>query len=243
MLNRKPMLKNQIDILIKLQSVQSEAAEIKADLNRVFEKINTIDMQRQDFEKTLSDTSSLIEELTGEYRTFETDAKMNQSQVEKSQEKLRSVKTNKEYQASLKEIEELKARNSQLEDEMLECLDQIDAAEKVLAERKIEFQQFSRELDDKKNEIEKEAAEGEAKLDRLITEERDVAEVADTELLEIFKSVKKKQTMGRAIVPVTDAVCHGCNVNLPPQMYNELQKCDKLQFCPNCQRIIYWSQA
>ncbi|MCD4805390.1 MAG: nucleotide-binding protein, partial [Desulfobacterales bacterium] len=26
----------------------------------------------------------------------------------------------------------------------------------------------------------------------------------------------------------------------PPQMYNDLQRCDSLKFCPNCQRIIYY---
>jgi uncharacterized protein len=44
-------------------------------------------------------------------------------------------------------------------------------------------------------------------------------------------------------VPVSDAVCNGCNVNLPPQLYNELQRSDTLRYCPNCQRIIYWKEA
>ncbi|MEE9535799.1 MAG: C4-type zinc ribbon domain-containing protein, partial [Desulfobacterales bacterium] len=35
------------------------------------------------------------------------------------------------------------------------------------------------------------------------------------------------------------AVCQGCNVNIPPQLYNELQRFDTLMFCPHCQRIIY----
>jgi len=37
-------------------------------------------------------------------------------------------------------------------------------------------------------------------------------------------------------------VCSGCNVNLPPQMYNEIQRFDRIRFCPNCQRIVYWRE-
>jgi predicted nucleic acid-binding Zn-ribbon protein len=41
-------------------------------------------------------------------------------------------------------------------------------------------------------------------------------------------------------VPAVNSICNGCNVNIPPQMYNELQRCKSVKLCPNCQRIIYW---
>jgi predicted nucleic acid-binding Zn-ribbon protein len=48
---------------------------------------------------------------------------------------------------------------------------------------------------------------------------------------------------GIAISQVVNATCSGCNMNIPPQMYNELQKRDSLKFCPNCERIIYWKNG
>ena len=125
-------MKEQINILIKLQKIESEAAEVSAMLKSVSEKIKNVDLQRETFEQAIIDRTVLIEDLTKKYRSFEADAAQNQAQVEKSREKLRSVKTNKEYQSSLKEIEDLKARNAQIEDEMLEHLDQIDGLEKTL---------------------------------------------------------------------------------------------------------------
>ncbi len=44
-----------------------------------------------------------------------------------------------------------------------------------------------------------------------------------------------------AIAKVEDAVCEGCHMNIPPQMYNELQRFESLMYCPQCQRIIYSS--
>ena len=43
-----------------------------------------------------------------------------------------------------------------------------------------------------------------------------------------------------AIVDVKMQVCQGCNMNIPPQMYNELQRGISLKYCPSCERIIYW---
>ena len=42
------------------------------------------------------------------------------------------------------------------------------------------------------------------------------------------------------IVPVDDGVCSGCNIMIPPQSYNDLQRGQQILSCPNCQRLIYW---
>ncbi|HFB84009.1 MAG TPA: hypothetical protein ENJ72_04385, partial [Thermodesulfatator sp.] len=38
---------------------------------------------------------------------------------------------------------------------------------------------------------------------------------------------------------VNDAICEGCHMNIPPQLYNELMRDNRLMECPLCQRIIY----
>ena len=48
------------------------------------------------------------------------------------------------------------------------------------------------------------------------------AAATDAVLLDIFKQQLMKQSDGIAIVAVENAVCQGCNMNIPPQMFNEL---------------------
>jgi hypothetical protein len=43
-----------------------------------------------------------------------------------------------------------------------------------------------------------------------------------------------------AVAPVQQAICMGCHMNIPAQLFNELQRFDELRFCPHCHRIIYW---
>ena len=64
----------------------------------------------------------------------------------------------------------------------------------------------------------------------------------DEALLQRFTRVKAGQADGRALVPVHNATCRGCNVNIPPQMYNELHRGDSLRHCPNCQRLVSWEE-
>jgi len=235
-------MKEQIEILIQLQRVELEAAGIRDMLEKLPGEIDELESQHRVFEDIIAEKASLIEELSKKYRSCEADVKTNQAKVDKSRDKLASVKTNKEYQSSLKEIDDLKAINSRIEDEMLECLENIDAAEALLREKNDEFESLSQDLGDQKRKLEAQAVEGKDRLNQLEKEEQQISGLAPSELLGIFNNVKKKQARGIVIVPVSDAKCHGCHVTLPPQMYNEMQKGDKLYFCPNCQRIVYWKQ-
>jgi uncharacterized protein len=231
-------MKEQIKVLVKLQHLDAESIRIKSTLNDVSKKLKHLDSSLEEIEQTIKDQESVLDGLKKQYRDYESDVKLNLAKINKSQEKLRSVKTNKEYQSLLKEIEDVKSKNSSIEDIMIECLDRIDEAEAIIATKKDEYLQLSDHIKSEKQSIEHDAEIDKKKLDELDTDRKNVSGLIDAQLLKIYLVIKEQQE-GLAVVPVKDAVCHGCNVNLPPQLYNELFRYDSLKFCPNCHRIIY----
>ena len=143
----------------------------------------------------------------------------------------------------LKEIEDGEAKNSDIEDQMLECLDRIDEAEKNITAKQEEFAELSESIKAEKEKIHQEAEQDRQKLAKLDSETKEIYTRVETDLLEKYNMVKAQQFGGLVVVSVKDAVCSGCNMNIPPQMYNELQRRDALKFCPNCHRIIYWDES
>jgi len=232
-------MKEQINVLVKLQHLDTENIRIKSTLNNVSKKLENLDSRLEEIEHAMEKKESVLHELKKQYRDYESDVKINLAKINKSQEKLRSVKTNKEYQSMLKEIDDVKLKNSSIEDKMIECLDQIDEIEKTIVKKKNEYLQFADHIKNEKNSIEHEAEIDQQKIDELDIERKNVSGLIDSQLLKTYLVIKEQHRGGIAVVPVKDAVCHGCNVNLPPQLYNELFRYDSLKFCPNCQRIIY----
>ena len=57
-------------------------------------------------------------------------------------------------------------------------------------------------------------------------------------LLRKYEQIREKRD-GVAMVGVTNGVCLGCYMNVPPQLYNELLREDKLHACPTCNRLLY----
>jgi len=229
-----------LNSLLKLQKIEIEISSIEAKLSTVDHRLEVLDKKLLDYQQMIDEQKSLIDELNQKYRSYESDVQMHLDRIKKSEAKLSTVKTNKEYQSSLKEIEDLKNMTSEKEDDMIEFLDRIEKAENILKEKMAEFSEIESQIKTEKEHIQKEAEEGRQRLGNLGADLETVSGGIDAEMLATFNQIKANQADKIGIVAVKDAVCQGCHMNIPPQMYNELQRGDSLKKCPVCERIIYW---
>ncbi len=234
-------MREQIAILVRLQAIDSDIQEIEKRLGKVDGEMAGLDLEIETFVSAMKEKASVHEEYQRRYRSLESDANMNLPKIAKSKEKLASVKTNKEYQALLKEIEDLKTANSTLEDQMLEILEQSDNAETQIRDKKQAFETAKIRVAEEKAGIAMTAEQDRSRLAGLQADYQTVLGSVNPDILKAFRSVRSR--IGNlAIAKVEDAVCAGCHMNVPPQMYNELQRFESLMYCPQCQRIIYSSK-
>jgi len=61
----------------------------------------------------------------------------------------------------------------------------------------------------------------------------------ESKLFKLYNTLKEKR-QGVGVVSAKSETCQGCFVNVPPQMFIEVQKNNTLIRCPNCNRILYW---
>ena len=230
--------KKQIEVLIDLQKTELETRMIQASLDRLPEEMTLLENRLEEYKTAVEDEKTRLSELQTTYRSYESNSADYQAQIAKSQEKLKAVKTNKEYQSGLKEIEEIEELISKLEDKMIGCLEDIDTTEQQLNSKSGILEKMKVEVKGDQEKMSHDSETQKKELNRLKSEMELMLENIDPGLLKKFKSVQS--IVGDiALAGVSDAVCQVCNVNLPPQMYNELLRVDKLLYCPHCQRIIY----
>jgi predicted nucleic acid-binding Zn-ribbon protein len=48
---------------------------------------------------------------------------------------------------------------------------------------------------------------------------------------------------GEAVAQGKNEVCMGCFMNIPPQLFIEVQRGDKLIKCPQCSRFLFFSEV
>jgi predicted nucleic acid-binding Zn-ribbon protein len=208
------IMKEQIYQLVKLQKIETETGNIRTGLNQVSKKLETLDGELREFKQTLEDQEAFVDELKKKYRDYETEAQINVSRMAKTKEKLVSVKSNREYQALLKELEDGEAKHSEVEDQMLECLDRLDEIEKAIAEKKEDRLELSERIKSEKEKINRETQLQQTKLADLDADREGICGTIKPNLLEKYNHIKTLYSGGLVMVPVKNAVCQGCNMNI-----------------------------
>jgi predicted nucleic acid-binding Zn-ribbon protein len=236
-------VKINLEILAKLQFVEKR-------INRVQHRIDGYPQQQANAQEQLEAAKlqltahqKRITDNQKQYRALESEAAVKQSQIVRGLEKQHGVKTNKEYQSITKELEDGRAAIGRLEDQMIDCLEQIEQQEAHLPALKQQVETDTRQMQTHLAELDDQQAEAGRLLATLENERRHLIDQIDEAFLARFQLVQRRSADHVGIVAVQNSVCTGCNVNLPPQMYHDLQRCDELYFCPNCQRMIYWADA
>ena len=159
--------------------------------------------------------------------------------VERAKAKLMSIKTNKEYYAMLKEIEGTRRTNVAREEELLSLLVRYEDAEKRLSERKADLDEVSGKYRERMVDIDARMGTFDDDIGKLDARRRHVAGKLDPSLVRRFEMIFERRD-GLAVVAARNYSCTGCHMNIAPQLFNLLQREDRIHTCPNCNRVVYY---
>lgn len=233
----------QMENLLSLQRIEIQKIGVQKNLDAVADKIADLDKELDTFLKSVEKQKVAFEDLQARYNEAEEQVRVNTTLIENTEVKRRAVKTNREYQSLLKEEEQLRARKSQIEDEMLECMTEMETLSQTISAQEEEHRQLVEQVASDKKAVTESASESETRFSDLSREVKTVETDIAPELLKAFIKVKKMCPDGKAVAPVRNSICMGCHMNIPPQMFNELQRFDSLKLCPFCNRILYWDNS
>ena len=232
-------MRDQLELLWELQKIDLTLQEIKGERERYPKEMRRLD-EKQSIEKDkIKKEKEKVELLEKERRQKEGHLSLEQEKIKRAEGRMFEVKTNKEYQALLKEIETIKEANSREEEVILRVMDEIDALKKDLAKREKEISATVSKIEAEKNVIEAGVSQSEVLWKKQMERREVLSKQLDSNLFRLYNTLKEKR-QGVGMVAARQETCQGCYVNIPPQMYNELQRNNTLVRCPNCNRVLYW---
>ena len=235
----EPVVKKQLQLLWKLQTIEQQIEEAQNDKAMYPLELERLQGLLKAQEEKQAEEKQRIEELEKKRVLMEGELELENERIKRSQLKLLEIKTNKEYQALLKEIGTGKEHNSQREEEIIGMLEEIDQLKTDYASTVERAQKERKEIEEETAKVKGQMAKVVQDIAHLHQTREEIVKEQDPELLKRYNTLKEKRN-GIAIVLVKNEGCQGCYVNIPPQMYNEVQKNIEIILCPNCHRILYW---
>lgn len=232
-------MKEQLDLLWELQRIDLELKSIKESQEGFPKEIRRLDEKQKVETERIQKEREKIDGLEKERRWKEGQLSLEQEKIKKTEGKMFEVKTNKEYQALLTEIDSLKGANSKEEEEILQLLDEIDELKRSLSKREKEIAAVLTKIEGEKRALQERMARDEEVLKKQTGRREIVTKRLESTHYRLYNTLTEKRK-GVGVVSAKQETCQGCYVNVPPQMFIEVQKNNALIRCPNCNRILYW---
>ncbi|HEX8434368.1 zinc ribbon domain-containing protein [Archangium sp.] len=234
-------MREKLKALAELQKVDLEVASLRkaADVHP---------RQLADLERELGAARSAIEaernrvaDIEKQKSTLEQNIADEKDKVKKWEARLAEQRSTREYSALAREIDIAKKANQTMADELVELVKTLAAAREAVKGKEAEFASRQEQLSGRMTELKGKLSQAEGQVKALEGKRSSVAAAVDANLLRRYETVRKKKLP--AMVGVVAGTCQGCNMNVPPQLYNNLRVSLGTDVCPSCHRIIYAVEA
>lgn len=189
----------------------------------------------------LAGLENQVSALEKEKVEFENNHALEMENINRSEAHMKEIKTNKEYQAVGREIAAARKQTSELEEQALQKLTLIDEINLVIVSKKETLAELQKNSEVRCSEKQAELKKLQKNIDTDTARRESITKELPAGLVKRYGSLRL-QRRGYAIAIARDGYCLGCNMNLPPQMYNSLFGSDEVTSCPHCQRILVLKQ-
>ncbi|MDR2301496.1 MAG: C4-type zinc ribbon domain-containing protein [Deltaproteobacteria bacterium] len=220
------------DLDNKIRTCRQNAEDGPNKIKAVREKLTALEAEKAVLDAKLAANAAGRQELEGVIEELTLRKTTNQGRQKKT-------RSNNEYRAIMKEADTIAASLAAKEDELLVFMAEAEKLQALLPplvsdidEETALFLEKEADINKTLEESAREEAQAQAKRSVLVP-------TISAPMMSRYNTIAQNRD-GQALSPVVQGMCRVCRLSIPPQLYNELQKNDKLLTCPNCARILYW---
>ncbi|WP_459936355.1 zinc ribbon domain-containing protein [Desulfonatronum parangueonense] len=231
----------QIEQLVALQMIDDEIMQLNGFLKNAPAELERMETRHLELKDAVAQVNAKIAIIVKQRDDLDREIEDTGMKIKKSKNKLMMVSNSKEHQAMMREIDNLEKTNRSREEEKVSLLEELTRQEEQLDVAQGEQKSLQQEISQKKKQINQKLQVSKARLEVLHNLRGDAEEVIPKPILSRYQFIRSRLSQP-VVVSVGEGICKGCNISIPPQTYNVLQKGEQILSCPNCQRIIYWSE-
>jgi len=163
---------------------------------------------------------------------------LNNDRLARATSKFEAVGNTTEYAAANRELEQLRKLNLTLEDQIKKAGLDIENAQKDVLKLQDALAAVEQTRDAEAAALSGENGKFDTDITALEIEKKKHSSKIEPRLYAQYNRVRLAKN-GLGIVPAVGGRCKGCNMMIPPQMYNEIQRSTQLHQCPSCYRLLY----
>ena len=218
---RIDLLKNsQKSINEEISGIEDGVSGVREELARLNERILLLEQEKGEREELLA---------------------TEHENIRRSESHLKEIKTNKEFQAIGREISAAQKQTAELEEQILRMIGQVEELRGESATQSASLAELEQNTAQRSKEKLAEISAIQQDINSDLAYRDEITRHLPANLIRRYNTLRE-QRRGQAIAIARDGYCLGCNMQLPPQLYNSLFRGDEMISCPHCQRVLILKQ-
>lgn len=239
--NPLSMYLEQIEQLVVLQKVDDEIIVLQQELENLPKELAELESQDEALAQRLEQLGDKLDILKAQQTRLNDEIEENSAKIKKSKSKLMMAENTREYHAMMREMDNMEKVNRTREEERIALGDEVERQKELAAAAESEAAELKEKLAEYRANLKKRTAAAKKRLTTLEKQREKACAVVPKPVLGRYEFIRER-IQNPVIVSVVDGVCSGCNIQIPPQIFNDLQKGEQIISCPNCQRLTYWCE-
>ena len=230
-------MKNRLELLEQLQEIDVQVDVMKTAQHNLQSDMDGIARAMDDAREVLASLQARAAQLEKDKVELEVSHKTELENIQRSETNMKEIKTNKEYQAVGREIAAARKQVAELEDQVLQKITQLDELNNEIAASRAALEELEQNTELRRSAKQEEIDKVQQDIDVDSLRREVITKELPANVIKRYDNLRA-QRRGQAIAVARDGYCLGCNMHLPPQLYNSLFKCEELITCPHCQRML-----
>ncbi|HHY36526.1 MAG TPA: hypothetical protein GX518_02420 [Firmicutes bacterium] len=232
-----------VDYLWELQCLDGRERTLRRELENLAIKreIQELETRKEEKQRELAEVTCRLQRIEREIKAGEFEAGENERKGLELEQRLYSGETSsaRELGQLQRRIAILKERGRELEERILALMLEQESLLEEEAKLGAVLRGLEGQLAAKQAVYAREAGELEQELALLTAEREELLPRIDKELLALYQRLSASKK-GQAVAPVQGDLCLGCRLSLPTNIVSLIITNERLQTCPNCERILYY---
>ena len=234
-------MKKRLDSLEQLQQIDLMVDVLKANQNALQSDMYGISQSLDAAREEAAGLKIRAAQLEKDKCELEANHATELENIHRSETNMKEIKTNKEYQAVGREIAAARKQVTELEEQILQKIAQLEELNNEIAGGEAALLELEQNTEQRRSEKQAEIDKVQQDIDVDSLRRDTITKELPANLLKRYDNLRE-QRRGKAVATARDGYCLGCNMHLPPQLYNSLFRAEELIACPHCCRILVLQQ-
>lgn len=232
-------MKESLDKLIKLQSVDSQLMEIEELKGDLPAQLDRLTRALEALDKAIVEKQTRLQQIEHDKRHLQATIDDMRVHLKRYQDQLLVVSTNRAYDALMAEIDSAKKTVDESEFQLLELAEEQALLTDELKAHELEAEEKRSVMDVQQENLRITISETEVKAKALEKRRQRLERKIELRYYRSYERIRAARD-GQAVVLLSRNSCGACYNRIPPQRLVEIKAMDKIITCDSCGVIFHW---